>query len=109
MTAPQIPAGFDFTDPDLYAHRVPNEELAELRRAAPIWWNPQPDAGFDDGGFWVVSKHADVVEISRNSDLFGSWENTAIITSSDALTLARIFAEALGITIDDEAPDSPVQ
>jgi cholest-4-en-3-one 26-monooxygenase len=79
MTAPQIPAGFDFTDPDLYAHRVPNEELAELRRAAPIWWNPQIDAGFDDGGFWVVSKHADVVEISRNSDLFGSWENTALI------------------------------
>jgi uncharacterized protein YjbI with pentapeptide repeats len=28
----------------------------------------------------------------------------AIITSSDALTLARIFAEALGITIDDPSP-----
>jgi cholest-4-en-3-one 26-monooxygenase len=79
MTAPQIPAGFDFTDPDLYAHRVPNAELAELRRAAPIWWNAQSDCGFDDGGFWLVSKHADVVEVSRNSDLFGSWENTAII------------------------------
>jgi len=79
MAAPQIPAGFDFTDPDLYERRVPNEELAELRRAAPIWWNAQPDSGFDDEGFWVVSKHADVVEISRNSDLFGSWENTAII------------------------------
>jgi cholest-4-en-3-one 26-monooxygenase len=79
MSGPQIPAGFDFTDPDLYARRVPNEEFAELRRAAPIWWMEQPDCGFDDGGCWVVSKHADVVEISRNSDLFGSWENTAII------------------------------
>jgi cholest-4-en-3-one 26-monooxygenase len=79
MTAPQIPAGFDFTDPDLYAQRVPNEELAELRRAAPIWFNSQPGSGFDDEGFWVVSKHADVMEVSRNSDLFGSWENTAII------------------------------
>jgi cholest-4-en-3-one 26-monooxygenase len=79
MAGPQIPAGFDFTDPDLYAHRVPNEEFAELRRAAPIWWNEQPDSGFDDGGFWVVSKHADIMEISRNSDLFSSWENTAII------------------------------
>ena len=54
MTAPRIPAGFDFTDPDLYARRVPNEELAELRRAAPIWWNPQPDSGFDDGGLGGV-------------------------------------------------------
>jgi cholest-4-en-3-one 26-monooxygenase len=79
MSVPQIPAGFDFTDPDLYARRVPNEELAELRRAAPMWWNEQPDSGFDDGGFWVVSKHADVMEISRHSDLFSSWENTAII------------------------------
>ncbi|HET7014113.1 MAG TPA: cytochrome P450 [Streptosporangiaceae bacterium] len=79
MTAPQIPAGFDFTDPDLYAARVPNEELAELRRAAPIWFNTQVNSGFDDDGFWVVSRHADVVEVSRNSDLFGSWENSAII------------------------------
>jgi len=95
MTAPQIPAGFDFTDPDLYAHRVPNEELAELRRAAPIWWNPQSDAGFDDGGFWVVSKHADVVEISRNSDMFGSWENTALIRHGadikDSIDLQRLI------------------
>ena len=74
-----VPPGFDFTDPDLYAHRVPNEEFAALRRAAPIWWNEQPDCGFDDGGCWAVTKHADIMEISRNSDVFSSWENTAII------------------------------
>jgi cholest-4-en-3-one 26-monooxygenase len=95
MTAPQVPAGFDFTDPDLYAARVPNEELAELRRAAPIWFNHQPDSGFDDDGFWVVSRHADVVEVSRNSDLFGSWENTAIIRHGgpvkDAIDLQRLI------------------
>ncbi len=95
MAAPQIPAGFDFTDPDLYAHRVPNAELAELRRAAPIWFNRQPDSGFDDEGFWVVSKHADIMEISRNSDLFGSWENTAIIRHggnvSESIDLQRLI------------------
>src|SRR5215472_8231868 len=78
---PRIPAGFDLTDPELCRQRVPAAELAELRRAAPIWWQPQPrlSAGFDDDGFWAVTKHADIVEISRSSDLFGSWENTAII------------------------------
>src|SRR5215469_12746441 len=95
MAAPQIPAGFDFTDPDLYAQRVPQEELAELRRAAPIWWNSQPDSGFDDDGFWVVSKHADIVQISRNSDLFGSWENTAIIRHGgpikDSIDMQRLI------------------
>jgi cholest-4-en-3-one 26-monooxygenase len=81
MAEPRIPPGFDFTDPDLYARRVPAAELAELRRSAPVWWNAQPRgaSGFDDEGYWVVSKHADIVEISRSSELFGSWENTAII------------------------------
>ena len=37
-----IPDGFDFTDPGLYEQRVPTEELAELRRTAPVWWNKQP-------------------------------------------------------------------
>ena len=30
MAAPDIPAGFDFTDPDIYAQRLPVTELAEL-------------------------------------------------------------------------------
>lgn len=32
--------GFDFTDPDIpdiYAHRLPVDELAELRRSARTW------------------------------------------------------------------------
>ena len=42
MPTPNIPPGFDFTDPDIHAERLPVEELAELRRTAPIWWNEQP-------------------------------------------------------------------
>ena len=77
---PNLPAGFDFTDPDIHAERLPVEELAELRRNAPIWWNEQTDGrgGFDDGGFWVVSKHKDVKEVSIRSDVFSSLENTAL-------------------------------
>jgi hypothetical protein len=67
MGTPQLPKDFDFTDPDVYAARLPTEELRELRRAAPIWWNEQPSGvgGFTDGGYWVVSKHRDVREVSR--------------------------------------------
>ncbi|HVQ99868.1 MAG TPA: cytochrome P450 [Mycobacterium sp.] len=80
MPTPNLPAGFDFTDPDIYAERLPIEELAEMRRAAPIWWNEQPlgQGGFDDGGFWVVSKHKDVKEVSLHSDVFSSLEKTAL-------------------------------
>jgi cholest-4-en-3-one 26-monooxygenase len=78
--APNLPRGFDFTDPDLYAQRLPVAELAELRRAAPIWWNEQPveTCGFHDGGFWVVTKHRDVKEVSRRSDVFSSYAKNAI-------------------------------
>ncbi len=74
MPSPDLPPGFDFTDPDIHAERLPVEELAELRKIAPIWWNEQPNGvgGFDDGGYWVVSKHKDVKEISRRSDVFSS-------------------------------------
>ncbi|MGV9802711.1 cytochrome P450 [Mycobacterium sp. NPDC003449] len=80
MPTPQLPPGFDFTDPDVYAERLPVDELAEMRRLAPIWWNDQPvgTGGFDDGGFWVVTKHKDVKEVSLRSDVFSSLEKTAL-------------------------------
>ena len=87
MAEPRMPQGFDFTDPEIYVRRVPAEEFAELRRSVPVWWNAQlrGSAGFDDDGYWVVTRHADIVEISRNSELFGSWENTAIIRHSQPI------------------------
>ena len=77
---PNLPPGFDFTDPDIYAERLPVNELAEMRRTAPIWWNEQPYGvgGFDDGGFWVVTKHKDVKEVSLRSDIFSSLAKTAL-------------------------------
>ena len=97
MTTPQLPDGFDFTDPDVYATRLPSEELRQLRRAAPIWWNEQPEdkggfgdgngvgrsglageGGFTDGGYWVVSRHRDIREVSRRSDLFSSAQNCIV-------------------------------
>jgi len=80
MVAPNLPKGFDFTDPAIYADRLPTEELAEVRRAAPIWWNEQAldVGGFGDGGFWVVSKHRDVREVSLRSDVFSSAKKSIV-------------------------------
>jgi cholest-4-en-3-one 26-monooxygenase len=80
VPTPNLPPGFDFTDPDVHVKGLPVEELAELRRAAPIWWNAQSadQGGFDDGGYWVVSKHKDVREVSLRSDVFSSAENCVV-------------------------------
>ncbi|WP_063064082.1 cytochrome P450 [Nocardia violaceofusca] len=82
MAAPSIPAGFDFTDPELWAARSPVAEFAELRRTAPVWWNAQSEEQaypFEDGGYWVVSRHEDIKEISRRSDVFSSERKGSII------------------------------
>lgn len=108
MAAPDIPPGFDFTDPDLYARRMPLAEFAELRRTAPVWWNAQRDAGFDDGGFWVVSKHADVKEVSRNSELFSSRENSAIVRFRADITREQIEQQRL-ILLNMDPPEHTKQ
>jgi len=97
MAEPRIPPGFDFTDPDLYARRVPSDEFAELRRTAPVWWNPQPRgaSGFDDEGYWVVTRHADVVAVSRNSDIYSSQEKTAIIRHQAPIDQEQIELQRL--------------
>ncbi|MEU1961448.1 cytochrome P450 [Nocardia sp. NPDC019255] len=82
MAAPALPVGFDFTDPALWENRSPVQEFAQLRRTAPVWWNAQSDetsGGFRDGGYWVVSKLADIKEISRHPELFSSERKGAII------------------------------
>ncbi|MGV9542999.1 cytochrome P450 [Nocardia beijingensis] len=82
MAAPALPVGFDFTDPALWQSRSPVQEFAQLRRTAPVWWNAQSDetsGGFRDGGYWVVSKLADIKEISRHPELFSSERKGAII------------------------------
>ena len=98
MATPNIPPDFDFTDPDLCVQRIPVAELAEVRRTAPVWWSQQPrgSGGFDDDGYWVVTRHADVQYVSRHSEIFSSEANTAIIRyerpiTPDELALQRLI------------------
>jgi cholest-4-en-3-one 26-monooxygenase len=105
MPTPNIPPGFDFTDPDIYAVRLPVEELAELRRSAPIWWNEQPmgAGGFDDGGFWLVTRHSDVKEVSRRSDVFSSQRKAALPRYRDG-TVAEQIDRGKYVLLNMDAP-----
>lgn len=64
--------GYDFTDPDVLLKGIPVTEFAELRKTAPVWWNEQPESIFDDGGYWVISRHEDIKSISRDGDLWST-------------------------------------
>lgn len=58
----------DLKDPSLYEADVPWDAFAELRRDDPVHWNPESDGA----GFWAVTRHADIVAVSRQPLLFSS-------------------------------------
>ncbi|MFC4001022.1 cytochrome P450 [Prauserella oleivorans] len=105
MTSSLLPPGFDFTDPDLLARRLPLEEFTLLRRTAPVWWNAQPynKAGFGDEGFWVVTRHEDVKTVSKDSELFSSQEKTAIIRFDENMDEDGLNANRL-VLLNMDAP-----
>ncbi|NEA56750.1 cytochrome P450 [Streptomyces sp. SID13666] len=106
MPCPALPEGFDFTDPDVYEQRVPLPELAQLRETAPVWWNEQPlnAAGFEDEGYWVVTRHADVKEVSLNPDVYSSFLNTAVIRFNEHITREQIEMQRL-IMLNMDPPE----
>ena len=48
-------------------HGYPHAAWARLRREAPVCWFDRPDA---QPPFWAVTKHADIVTVSRQPKLF---------------------------------------
>ncbi|MFZ2239528.1 MAG: cytochrome P450 [Gordonia amarae] len=80
--------GWDFTSPELLEQGMPVAEFAQLRKTAPVWWNaqaPGKGGGFRDGGYWVISKHQHIREISKNNDDWAVNTNGVIMRFDDAI------------------------
>jgi cholest-4-en-3-one 26-monooxygenase len=106
MPSPNVPTGFDPTDPDICVQGLPVDELAELRKTQPIWWCEQPigkAGGFNDGGCWVVTKHTDVKEVSVRSDVFSSYENCVIPRFNDDIAREDIEVQRF-VMLNMDAP-----
>ncbi|WP_221176298.1 cytochrome P450 [Nocardioides marmorisolisilvae] len=109
MTA-TLPQDFDFTDPDLNLDRIPHEEFAELRSAEPIRWVEQPAsarAGMLESsgtGYWAITKHADVLAVSKNSKVFSSHVNGVIIRNPETSTVDSVEMSKV-VIINQDAPD----
>jgi len=71
-------------DPDSYQGGPPHAYLRRLRREAPVCWHEKPGPEVKcsaklDGGYWVISKYQDVVDISRNPHTFSSYIGTCFL------------------------------
>jgi cholest-4-en-3-one 26-monooxygenase len=58
-------------DPLSFADAVPYGEFARLRRESPVHWTPAPE-GRKGNGFWSLTRHADIVAASRDTETFTS-------------------------------------
>ncbi|MET0146752.1 MAG: cytochrome P450 [Ilumatobacteraceae bacterium] len=64
------PADADIADPDTYTAGVPHATFLRLRRDDPVsWWDDDHAGG---RGFWAVTRHADLLQVSRAVDTFSS-------------------------------------
>jgi cholest-4-en-3-one 26-monooxygenase len=81
MTAPvdkpRCPIDIDLIDPDTFEAGLPLEAFATMREEAPVFWHEQEGSAGD--GFWVITRHSDVQEVSRTPEVFSSWENGALL------------------------------
>ena len=93
MTASRI----DLKSPDLYAEGVPYAFFDRLRNSEPVYWQPEEDGT----GYWAVTKHADVVAVSRDSATFSSAVGTTQIDDFDDETRAKQAAMLVNLDPPD--------
>jgi cholest-4-en-3-one 26-monooxygenase len=61
-------ADIDLLDRDRFTEDIPHEWFTHLRANAPVYKHPEPDGP----GFWVITKHADVITCNRDAASFSS-------------------------------------
>ena len=76
----------DLTDPDAYVDRVPHEQFATLRREAPVFWHEDVE-----GGFWCVTRHADIVTVNRDWETYSSYKGAVFLWTPADLEMSRMM------------------
>jgi cytochrome P450 len=61
----------DFTDPATYVAGVPHAAFDELRSRPGLYWQKAAEGTYN-GGFWVVTRFNEIVEIEQQPALFSS-------------------------------------
>jgi cytochrome P450 len=87
----------DVVSNDIYAERIPHEELARYRREAPVAWVNEPTA--PEEGFWLVTGHADLVAIHKDWRTFSSE-----LGGTEIETLAPDALEARKTMLETDPP-----
>ena len=72
----------DIASHDVFVDGVPFDVFARLRREAPVFWHRKVEDDQPTNGFWVVTRHADIVRVSRQWENFSSQAKGAILAEA---------------------------
>jgi cholest-4-en-3-one 26-monooxygenase len=61
--------GIDLNDPERFVRLEHHEMFTRLRAEDPVYWQEDDLKG---GGYWNVTKHADLIEVNRDTATFSS-------------------------------------
>jgi len=75
MTAPEI-ALPDLSDPRTFVDDVPIEAFRAIREKPGLYWQPTP-ISTTHGGYWAVTRFADIVAIEKDLESFSSTRGAA--------------------------------
>jgi len=84
----------NLTDPDVFQRGTPHHMFKLLRREAPVFWHPEANGG----GFWVITKYADLREVSKNPGLFSSERQGALMRDPPPSDLP--FVQSIMLSMD---------
>ncbi|MEY2225728.1 MULTISPECIES: cytochrome P450 [Streptomyces] len=81
----------DLLDPGPFGRNDFWPTFTWLRAHSPVHWHPEP--GSDDGGFWVLSRHRDIMKVYADSDTFSSARGMRL--GSDPAAVAAVAQRML--------------
>ena len=86
----------DLVTPERWEEQVLHEDFALLRRESPVHWHPE---AAPNHGFWAITRHEDVVHVSKNPKVFSSGAGLTMLeeVEPDSLEKRRSL-------IDSDAP-----
>jgi cholest-4-en-3-one 26-monooxygenase len=80
----------DLLDRDRFTQDIPHDWFTWLRNNAPVFHHDEPDGP----GFWVISKHADVITCNRDAGTFSSSASRGGVVGLEQREIAEMDAAA---------------
>ena len=72
MTPGHSSVPVDLSDDASFKNGFPHDYFSWLRENEPVYWHAPSPVSPDGDGFWVISRHDDIMEVLRTPEIFSS-------------------------------------